>query len=298
MKNFLLLFACVHFTISVQGQDCNSNLNPNDSIFGLYPDSLIIMNCNSTSEMRSIISTRMETVTAVGQQVTILFNAMKVVSASGLPTGFDLITVGANSIAGYPPYGIWDQVDASLINPRVTGCFSFSATEAEMIAASFGGINNQGLYEVEVVISFRIESTDIDLSFIGIGPGAWSETIPPSVYHGPDTLIFMLQVTPTACPTDIIAIASTQPNNEAMDSCNGSANVQVFYGTPPYTFNFSSGESDGGASVQGLCTGTHQVVVTDAAGSEYVSSFVISSAANVLDNPPGLLDSLLFARCR
>jgi hypothetical protein len=91
----------------------------------------------------------------------------------------------------------------------------------------------------------------------------------------------------------MIAIASTQPNNEAMDTCNGSASVQVYYGTPPYSFYFSSGESDGGASVQGLCTGTHQVIVTDAAGSEYVSSFIISSAANVLDNPPGLLDSLL-----
>jgi hypothetical protein len=91
----------------------------------------------------------------------------------------------------------------------------------------------------------------------------------------------------------MIAIASTQPNNEAMDSCNGSANVQVYYGIPPYVFNFSSGESDGGASVQGLCTGIHQVTVTDAAGNEYVSSFIISSAANILDNPPGLLDSLL-----
>jgi hypothetical protein len=292
MKNFLLLFACVHFTISVQGQDCISNLNPNDSIFGLYPDSLINMNCYSTSEMRTIISKNIETVTVAGQPVTYQFDGMKVFSVSGLPNGFDLITVGTDSIAAHPPYGIWQQVNASLINPRVTGCFSFSATEEEMVAASFGGINNQGLYEIEVLIGFRVESTSIDLSFIGIGPGTWTDNVPQNI-GASDTLNFLLQVTPTACPTDMIAIASTQPNNEAMDTCNGSASVQVYYGTPPYSFYFSSGESDGGASVQGLCTGTHQVIVTDAAGSEYVSSFIISSAANVLDNPPGLLDSLL-----
>ncbi len=293
MKNLLLLFACVHFTVGVQGQDCNSNLNPNDSIFGLYPDSLITMNCNSTSEMRTIISRKIDTATAVGQLITYQFDAMKVVSASGLPTGFDLITVGTDSIAEYPPYGIWQQVDVTLMNPRVTGCFSFSATEEEIIAASFGGINNQGLYEIELLIALRIETTSIDLTFIGIGPGTWAESLPATVYNGYEAITFMLQVTPTACPTDMIAIASTQPNNEANASCNGSANVQVYYGAPPYTYNFSTGVSDGGASVQGLCTGMHQVTVTDAAGNEHVNSFVISSAANLFDNPLGLLDSLL-----
>lgn len=56
-------------------------------------------------------------------------------------------------------------------------------------------------------------------------------------------------------------------------SCDGSAYVEVYGGTPPYSYQFSSGSTDSTAS--SLCPGSYIVTVTDADSNVYSTTFVI-----------------------
>ncbi|MES2138786.1 MAG: T9SS type A sorting domain-containing protein [Bacteroidota bacterium] len=55
--------------------------------------------------------------------------------------------------------------------------------------------------------------------------------------------------------------------------CDGYAYTEVYGGTPPYTYQFSSGSSDSTAS--GLCPGSYVVTVTDADSNAFSTSFVV-----------------------
>lgn len=55
--------------------------------------------------------------------------------------------------------------------------------------------------------------------------------------------------------------------------CDGYAYTEVYGGTPPYTYQFSSGSSDSTAS--GLCPGSYIVTVTDADSNAFSTSFVV-----------------------
>lgn len=55
--------------------------------------------------------------------------------------------------------------------------------------------------------------------------------------------------------------------------CDGYAYTEVYGGSPPYTYQFSSGSSDSTAS--GLCPGSYIVTVTDADSNAFSTSFVV-----------------------
>lgn len=55
--------------------------------------------------------------------------------------------------------------------------------------------------------------------------------------------------------------------------CDGYAYTEVYGGSPPYTYLFSSGSSDSTAS--GLCPGSYIVTVTDADSNAFSTSFVV-----------------------
>lgn len=56
--------------------------------------------------------------------------------------------------------------------------------------------------------------------------------------------------------------------------CNGTAYINVYGGTPPYTYFMDNGAISSNY-IDGLCGGTYNVVVTDASGLSATSTFVI-----------------------
>jgi len=66
-------------------------------------------------------------------------------------------------------------------------------------------------------------------------------------------------------PTELTSQIDNIQATQCYGDCNGSATVTVLGGTPPYTYNWSSGTPDLPTNIS-LCAGTHFVTVTDANG--------------------------------
>lgn len=84
-------------------------------------------------------------------------------------------------------------------------------------------------------------------------------------YNGSQTFAFCITVTGLA-----INVSTTPANCGAS---NGSATANVFGGTAPYTYNWSSGSTS--AVANGLAAGNYSVTVNDAAGCSGTSNFTI-----------------------
>lgn len=71
---------------------------------------------------------------------------------------------------------------------------------------------------------------------------------------------------------NIWASAQGSPVSDS-SACDGHAFTEVYGGTPPYTYQYSSGSTSDTAN--GLCPGSYIVTVTDANGDVFNTSFVI-----------------------
>jgi hypothetical protein len=93
------------------------------------------------------------------------------------------------------------------------------------------------------------------------------------------------------CPQVPLGGSVTSTNVVCAGACNGSASVQGFGGTPPYTYLWSNGQNQ--SSVSGLCPGSYSVTITDANGQSSISSNVL------ITDPPSLVTNttLLTAPC-
>ncbi len=65
-----------------------------------------------------------------------------------------------------------------------------------------------------------------------------------------------------------------------MGSCNGIATATAIGGTPAYTYKWSTGAT--GSSINGLCPGTYEIVVTDANGCKDSTNVIITQPAFAL----------------
>jgi hypothetical protein len=91
-------------------------------------------------------------------------------------------------------------------------------------------------------------------------------------------------------PNAIVVLADAMP--ETGNSSNGSITLLLSGGTPPYSFNWSNGEST--QDIQGLQSGTYTVEVTDLLGCSFEGSFIVdivtsmatfSSEFTIMPNP-------------
>lgn len=71
---------------------------------------------------------------------------------------------------------------------------------------------------------------------------------------------------------NLYASAQGSPVSDS-SACDGHAFTEVYGGTPPYTYQYSSGSTSDTAS--GLCPGSYIVTVTDADSNVFYTSFVI-----------------------
>jgi hypothetical protein len=292
MKNLLFPAVLLLFSLSGYAQVCNPGQAPANATYGFYPEEPLVINCNGALSSKTIVSRisyRTHNIVTGIDSVTYYFNAMYMFEPNAAMLGLTLTTSGTDSIAEYEPYGIWQSIDPSLDEPAVTGCFSFDVTgQTDMfIEAAFGGINGQGLHMLPVAFKYRLAYTEPDISAV-YPNGQWMDYF----QFGLDTQYVMIQLLTDGCPNDLMAVASTQPHNGLHPNCNGSVDVQVYFGTPPYTYAFSNGVTGNSPSLTGLCNGIYDVTVTDAQNFSTVAQFVISTLGNTTTSPPGILDSI------
>lgn len=131
---------------------------------------------SSQIDLKTFVDT---TVSAVGQNVVISIDAFKILSVSGQPAGFTWSAAGPT----------WNETDQTWYNagtsPNLTpvqGCLSILADAAATAAAA--PATGYTDYPLVVTVDARIAATSIDLSFIGIGPGAFLSAVPPAVGGG------------------------------------------------------------------------------------------------------------------
>lgn len=113
---------------------------------------------------------------------------------------------------------------------------------------------------------------------------SWN-TVPVQITPTPSNLcpgIYTVTVTDSlgASTTDTFAIsnlpgitANVITSDDTCGLCAGSANVNVFGGSPPYTFSWSNGNTAPWGI--GLCTGNYFITVMDGNGCSFVDSFAI-----------------------
>jgi hypothetical protein len=82
------------------------------------------------------------------------------------------------------------------------------------------------------------------------------------------------------CPEMILTVEMV---NTCVGSCNGHIDVtDVFNGTPPFSYNWSTGQTS--SAIYSLCAGDYTVTVTDAFNCPAISSFYISEQYQVQTN--------------
>lgn len=96
---------------------------------------------------------------------------------------------------------------------------------------------------------------------------------------------------PCGTGTPLWTSVATAPSNF---NCEGTAEVQVHTGTPPYTYYFSNGQSGSNPSLGSLCAGAYDVTIQDGNGATVVSTFIVSDNAIYSNGPAGGITDTLF----
>ena len=77
-------------------------------------------------------------------------------------------------------------------------------------------------------------------------------------------------------------ISVTGVDASSFGTCDGSASVATTGGTPPYNYQWSTGEITD--TIAGLCAGTYNLTVSDSAGCIAVSSIIISEPVGIVSH--------------
>lgn len=87
-----------------------------------------------------------------------------------------------------------------------------------------------------------------------------------------------------SCPVPLWASAQGYPTSDSV-TCDGWAYANAYGGTPPYTYQFSSGATD--STESGLCQGSYILTVTDAASTVFNTTFIIGAPGTFYFSDPG-----------
>lgn len=87
-----------------------------------------------------------------------------------------------------------------------------------------------------------------------------------------------------SCPIPLWASAQGYPTSDST-TCDGWAYATAYGGTPPYTYQFSSGATD--STETALCQGSYFVTVTDAASTVFNTTFIIGAPGTFYFSDPG-----------
>lgn len=301
LSHFFLLtvlsFGCSHVLLA---QGCFPNPVFINEPSGFYPSGPLDTDCSGTSSSRTFITisdTILENPTSPGTFIDVTIDAMRVISDTGLPTGLSLLTDVSASSTQQSPYGTWlNSGNIQTGFDPVVGCISIFGNQVDWANATGGGINNDGVYEVQIAMDMRIASTNPDIQFL-IPNGSWTSTL-GALGMGPMGYNLELRTAESGCGGSLFAFPEVIADTDSTLGCDGQVVVEVYNGTPPYNYTFSNGVT-GSASQDTLCPGLYSVSISDANGASTVSQFVIGSTENVYSNvgsagvwPPSGTDTL------
>ncbi|MDQ3192887.1 MAG: M43 family zinc metalloprotease [Bacteroidota bacterium] len=86
--------------------------------------------------------------------------------------------------------------------------------------------------------------------------------------------------TSNGCGSEDIQILPLLNSMTCLGSCDGSINLQLFSGTPPYDISWSNGETT--PSINNLCAGTYTANITDATSATAVVEFTLFNPDTLL----------------
>ena len=291
-----ILFLSIGFSYA---QGCFPNANFAQENFGLYPTGALNMDCGGTSSSKTVINfvdtvMNIEIIPQSPTLVTFYIGALRLDSVENLPYGLEVSTDVFNTAIPEAPYGTWLNDGAVPNQTAAIGCFSITGNNLAWLNASTGGPNNDGIYTITLTFDYRVNGTDPDITTI-IPNGTWMSDVPTSIGGGLLTMDIELNINETGCVGgDLFVLPSVTADNMETQDCDGEATVEVYNGTPPYTYTFSNGVTTQTAT--GLCAGVYSLEVTDALGAQSVVQFAVAGSSNayttVEPNIPPNTDSL------
>jgi len=98
-------------------------------------------------------------------------------------------------------------------------------------------------------------------------------------------------------PSPLQASVSSITNTSCHGICDGEASLTVSGGTPPYSYNWSGGNSPAGSSNNGLCPGNYNVTVTDANGCDTIVSVTITEPPQLTSSITDTINASCYASC-
>lgn len=262
------------------GQACLPNSTFSSNEFGLYPEGRFLPDCSGTSSRKTIVGisdTTLPNPINPGNDVIMYFDAMRVDSVS-LPDGLWLETDVMYLADSTNPYGVWEFTGTGPIFDPVMGCVNITGPSSSWNAADTTGLAGSDMHRVDFFMDFRVSSTDPDISFL-IANGSWLSEyaiLSDFEFRHLDTTVHTSQ---PLCG-GLWVNPQVYADNGFSAECEGSVEVEVLYGTPPYTFNYSFSGSNSN-SVDSLCVGIYDVDVTDSNGLTGFTQFAIPSDTSI-----------------
>ncbi len=186
-KTLLTIFAAV-FTIGYASAQCTPNPALAGEDFGLWPDTIpfvqACVGCGDASRVVDLV-TLVDTTMVVGPAAaTIYFDVFKIMEVTGMPAGLTYGTDVEGNATAEAPFGEWYNTGAAPNIQNSQGCVYINGAEADWIPHIGGGPNSDGIFPLVIMVDVRIESTDPDLSFVGVNAGDWLSAVPPGVGGG------------------------------------------------------------------------------------------------------------------
>ncbi len=239
-------------------------------------------------------------------------NAVASVDVGGSPdvevmlTGGDVSCDSGNDgfaaavgFAGTPPYTyLWDNGVTTPVNPDLSpGVYTVTVTDSKDCTVS-GSVTVGGAPVLDILISgfdpncVGESSGSVNASPVGGTPpydiiwstGATTNTVaslPAGTYSVTITDDQGCSATSSVTLNDPPAISiSIDPINASCPGVNnGGATTSISGGTPPYSYDWSNGQS--GASLNNVVSGTYSVTVSDSEGCTAESSVTIGNDYNI-----------------
>ena len=209
------------------------------------------------------------------------FAAAFYVTGSNIPISIGSLTTTINTIVCTTGGSITDNITTAIPGSMIYATCEINEGQTSTYPISWTGATFLGNTHTEDGIDAG------DAYTTAATPGTYTITAtnssPPNNGCGGLTIV-LVDIPPPLCGGGGVSAIATQ-NNPSCGNCNGSINIVVNGGSPPFTYTWTPNVSTS-ASANNLCAGTYTISVNDAACHD--TSIVITLPANSLN----LVDTL------
>lgn len=262
MTKYLAFLAAMLCGSAVYAQ-CTVNSSFIGSAHGLYPSGAFLRDCGGLTATKTfipLVSTGFPGINDLGR--------VRLVYIDGLPTGLVAETDVMATADAESPYGLWTYGGSYPNYVSVPGCVRISGSSTAWAQAAVGGPNGDGVYPLFIAVNYEMEDN------------GWN-AVPLNLTQ----YTFQLRVNEFDCDDQLYAVSLTTADDHETVECDGTATVEVYNGTPPYSYLWSVGDSTS-SFLSGLCAGIHGLTIADAAGATAIVTFAVASTEHIYSNLP------------